>query len=112
MVRGSSVAFCGIARPENFFAQLRAEGLILSETRCFRDHHRYVAADILQLLHLRRNCGAVAFLTTEKDAINLGARMRDLEPVHVIPVRMELLDAEQKLSAMLSSIAERKSQRT
>ena len=34
-------AFCGIARPKNFFAELRKAGVRVVGTREFRDHHAY-----------------------------------------------------------------------
>ena len=36
-----------------------------------------------------QEAGATAFLTTEKDAVNLGDHAERLRPLHVVPVRME-----------------------
>src|SRR5271157_2080389 len=101
-------AFCGIARPENFFAQLQAAQVALAGTRSFRDHHRYTDADVRDLQRLRQQAGASAFVTTEKDAVNLGPRLPALEPVRVVPVLMQLENAEAVLDAMLATIARRK----
>ena len=109
-VRGPCFAFCGIARPENFFAQLRGAGVSLAGTHAFRDHHRYAAGDIQQLLELRRTAGAAIFLTTEKDAVNLGERIGELAPIHVVPVHMELRDADAAVDALLARIKRLKSQ--
>ena len=38
----------------------------------FRDHHAYTERDIQDLLKLRQQSEAESFVTTEKDAINLG----------------------------------------
>ena len=89
-------AFCGIARPENFFAQLQAAQVVLAGTRSFRDHHRYTDADVRDLLRLRQQAGATAFVTTEKDAVNLGAHLQALRPIHVVPVRMQMENAERR----------------
>src|SRR5208337_4327792 len=67
---GACIAFCGIARPEGFFAQLRASRVNLAATRSFRDHHFYTEADIRELIQLRKQHSANAFVTTEKDAVN------------------------------------------
>ena len=83
-------AFCGIARPQDFFAQLRTAGVRLAGTREFRDHHSYSAADTKLLLRLRRQYDATAFVTTEKDAVNLEGYLSQLQPIHVVPVRMQL----------------------
>ena len=41
----ASIAFCGIARPQDFFFDLRRAGVILAGTREYADHHAYTAAD-------------------------------------------------------------------
>ncbi len=83
-VRERCVAFCGIARPGNFFAQLRAAGIPLAVPKASPITTPTRESDVRDLLTLRQKSGAMAFLTTEKDAINLGARA--LEPLHVAPV--------------------------
>ncbi len=65
------VVFCGIARPEQFFAQVRAAGIKPAAEVEFRDHHPYNQSDIDRLLAMRGKLGAGGFLTTEKDAVNL-----------------------------------------
>ena len=102
------LAFCGIARPQNFIAQLRAAGVMLAGTRSFRDHHRYSAEDVRQLLRLRKQHGATAFVTTEKDAINLDGHLEALQPIHVVPVRMRLHNAPAVLQFILATVSERK----
>jgi tetraacyldisaccharide 4'-kinase len=71
-VNGSVVAFCGIARPEQFFAGLESAGLHLVARFAFPDHHPYSAADRERLLAAARLAGAAALLTTEKDRVRLG----------------------------------------
>ena len=100
-------AFCGIARPRNFFEQLRAAGIELAGTRTFRDHHFYTDSDVAQLQILRKRHAATAFITTEKDAINLQSRAAALAPLHIVSVRMSLESAESAISAMLARIAAR-----
>jgi tetraacyldisaccharide 4'-kinase len=107
---GSCFAFCGIARPANFFEQLRAAGVSLAGTRSFADHHLYTDSDVRKLQALRKGHGAEAFVTTEKDAINLQSHVATLAPLHVVPVRMQLENAEAALNAMLSRIAARNRQ--
>ena len=67
------IVFCGIARPRQFFAQVRAAGIAPAAEVEFRDHHAYDRRDLKRLLALREKFGAGGFLTTEKDAANLGA---------------------------------------
>ena len=90
--------FCGIARPQNFFAGLRNAGVFVAGTREFRDHHAYSAADVQSLLSLRQQSGATAFVTTEKDAVNLGTHLSQLEPIHVVPLRMRFADSPERVA--------------
>ncbi len=71
-VDGPVAAFCGIARPEQFFAGLEAAGLRLASHTAFPDHHSYTARDIDRLATTARAAGAAALLTTEKDLVRLG----------------------------------------
>jgi tetraacyldisaccharide 4'-kinase len=106
-----AIAFCGIARPESFFAQLRAAGVKLAATRTFRDHHTYADADVRELMQLREHNRGATFLTTEKDEVNLGQHIAQLQPVHVVPLRMQLENAAEALGKMLATIAARKQHR-
>ncbi len=46
----SPLVFCGLARPEQFFAQVRASGVAPAAEVVFRDHHAYDRRDIDRLL--------------------------------------------------------------
>jgi tetraacyldisaccharide-1-P 4'-kinase len=62
------------------------------------------------LLDLRQRSEANGFVTTEKDAVNLGGYLAALSPLAVVPVKMELTDAANAVDTMLTRIAERRSQ--
>src|SRR5207302_6494132 len=98
------VVVCGIARPRNFVLQLRAANIEPVAEAFYRDHHAYVEKDIRELLALKQRSEAGGFVTTEKDAINLGPYLSALEPLSVVPVRMELADAANALDTMLRRI--------
>jgi tetraacyldisaccharide 4'-kinase len=102
------VVFCGIARPQNFLLQLRTAGIELVAQALYRDHHAYTERDIHDLLKLRQQSDAESFVTTEKDAINLGAYLSALEPLVVVPVKMELMDAANAVDTTLRITAERR----
>lgn len=72
-VDGPIVAFCGIARPEQFFAGLESRGLRIAAKKPFPDHHRYTQSDVNGLLVGARKVNAGALITTEKDYVRLGA---------------------------------------
>src|SRR5581483_11255402 len=52
------VAFCGIARPQNFFLQLQKAGIEVAAEAVYRDHHLYNEKDIRELLALKRSAEA------------------------------------------------------
>ena len=101
------VAFCGIARPQNFMLQLRKAGIEPAAEALYRDHHAYRESDIRELLTLREKSEADGFVTTEKDAVNLGGYFSALQPLAVVPVRMELVDAANAVDTMLRIVGER-----
>ena len=100
--------FCAIARPQNFLLQLRAANIEPVAEAFYRDHHAYTEKDVRELLQLKQRSEAGGFITTEKDAVNLGGYLSALEPISVIPVRMELAEAANAVDTMLRTIAERK----
>jgi tetraacyldisaccharide 4'-kinase len=104
---GKLVAFCGIARPAQFFDALKALGQKIAETVTFRDHHRYDQRDIDRLLRLKSQTGADGFISTEKDAINLGALSTQLQPLRAARLYMELESPEQAVTEMLLVIEQR-----
>ena len=101
------VVFCGIARPRNFVLQLRAANIEPAAEAFYRDHHAYTEKDIRELLALQQRSEAGGFVTTEKDAVNLGPFLSALQPLAVVPVRMVLADAANALDTILRKIEER-----
>ena len=98
------VVFCGIARPQNFLLQLRAANIEPAAQAFYRDHYAYSEKDVRELIELRKQSAAGGFLTTEKDAVNLGPCLSALEPLSVIPVRMELENAANAVDTILYKI--------
>ena len=93
--KGPVAAFCGIARPEQFFAGLEAAGLRLQARVAFPDHHRYTASDLDRVLAAARTAGADAIITTEKDRVRLGPLSRRLAeslPLRTATLRIEIED--------------------
>ena len=88
--------------------QLRTAGIDPVAEAFYRDHHAYTAQDIRDLLRLRERSEAGGFVTTEKDAINLGTNLSALHPIAIVPVKMELLDASNVLETILQTIEERR----
>jgi tetraacyldisaccharide 4'-kinase len=102
------VVFCGIARPQSFVLQLRAANIEPVAEAFYRDHHAYGEKDIHELLGLKRRTKAGGFVTTEKDAVNLGGYLSALDPLAVVPVTMELTDAANAVDTILHKIDKQK----
>lgn len=101
------LAFCGIARPRQFFGYLQELGIELAVTVSFPDHHRYTENDLARLSRARSRSGADGFVTTEKDAINLGALAGRLQPLNIAWLRLVLEDPEQALGSLLGALERR-----
>ena len=98
-------AFCGIARPERFIEQLRAAGIEPVAKFFFDDHHAYSRDDIKRLEQLQQKSTSGGFITTEKDAINLGDLALTLGTIAVARVTMELQHPAQALEAIRERIS-------
>ncbi len=101
------IVFCGIARPQQFFAQVRAAGIVPAREVEFRDHHSYDGRDLDRLLAIRAESRAAGFLTTEKDAINLGPLQADLQPLTIATLRLTLDHPAAIVDAILARIQKR-----
>jgi tetraacyldisaccharide 4'-kinase len=93
------VAFCAIARPQNFADALRqAHGRVI-DLAAFPDHHRYTAADMERLVKRCREHGGETFITTEKDAVKITPALRAVleaaAPMVVAGLRAEFLKPEE-----------------
>jgi len=108
-VNSPVIAFCGIARPEQFFAGLESAGLHLAARFAFPDHHPYSAADRERLLAAARPAGAAALLTTEKDRVRLGklatARPEAL-PLLTAGLRVEIEHEDDAIVWLLGRVIE------
>jgi tetraacyldisaccharide 4'-kinase len=103
-----AVAFCGIARPDEFFQALAGEGAEVVERVRFRDHHRYTTADIDRLAELGRRLGTDAFVMTAKDEVRLDAAMRSrlnaVAPLYTAALSVEIEDEQVVLGRMRKSL--------
>jgi tetraacyldisaccharide 4'-kinase len=107
-VPDAPVVFCGIARPEQFFAQVRATGISPAAKVSFRDHHPYRRKDLEQLQATRTKLGAGGFVTTEKDAVNLGPMASELIPLSIATLAIVLSNPEDIVEAILQKIDHKK----
>jgi tetraacyldisaccharide 4'-kinase len=97
---GPFFAFCGIGNPQAFFDDLSRWHVPVAGQSIFRDHHRYKAADLSRLEKSAQSAGAIAFVTTEKDAQNLVGAGVPAIPVFVAVIDF-VLSAESEFVAAL-----------
>ncbi len=102
-VDGPVVAFCGIARPDQFFRGLEAAGLRLAARFAFPDHHRYTAGDLERVTLAAQKAGAAVLVTTEKDLVRLGAMTASL-PILTVPLRIEIDDERAAIDWLIRTV--------
>ncbi len=106
-VDGPVAAFCGIARPAQFFASLESTGLQLAVQLTFPDHYRYTARDLNRIVSAGRSAGAKAFITTEKDRVRMGTRITSLQefvPVQTARLTVEIEDEDAVVGSLVSEL--------
>ncbi len=93
---GKVIAFCGIARPDEFFSALIAMNINVELAITFADHHRYSRDDVNRLKTAAGEAHADAFVTTEKDAVRLGPLLlqilESVAPLRVARLEVSLRD--------------------
>jgi tetraacyldisaccharide 4'-kinase len=99
------VVFCGIARPDQFFVQVRSTGIQPAAEIVFRDHHSYRSSDIERLQATRQKTGAGGFVTTEKDAINLGSLRSELAPLAIANLVLAIFSPADILDSIFQKLA-------
>ena len=88
------IAVAGIARPAQFFDDVRAAGFDLADTLVFRDHHRYSPRDATRIQSEARRARAQAILTTEKDGVRLQAWLPFEPPLATVPLTLAIEPAD------------------
>ena len=94
-------AFCGIGNPKSFFDLLTRNAYSIAYQQAFRDHHKYSQNDLDTLSHKARVRDAQALVTTEKDAVKLGALGLTI-PVYVAEIEIDI-DRGEEFTRLVSS---------
>jgi tetraacyldisaccharide 4'-kinase len=84
----------GIARPDRFVADIASAGWEISGVMEFRDHHLYDARDVGRIAAEARAKGSAIVLTTEKDAVRLGACDLSGLPIASVPLLIAVEPAD------------------
>jgi tetraacyldisaccharide 4'-kinase len=107
-IEGAVAAFCGIARPDQFFDGLETAGLRLVSRTAFPDHHSYTATDLDRLVAEARKTGAGTLLTTEKDRVRLGSLADSLPeslPLKTAQLRIEIENESTAIDWLVNQVA-------
>jgi tetraacyldisaccharide 4'-kinase len=107
-VSGPVAAFCGIARPEQFFGGLEGAGLHPVSQVTFSDHHRYTVADLDRLVSTARAAVATTLVTTEKDLVRLGKLASTIPasmPVVTVRLTVEIEDQATAIGWLIDRLA-------
>jgi tetraacyldisaccharide 4'-kinase len=110
-IDGPVAAFCGIARPGQFFQGLESAGLHLAARIAFSDHHRYTARDLGRLTAEARQAGAKTLITTEKDRVRLGSlgtTLHESIPLTIARLRIEIENQDAAVDWLISRLGEAK----
>ncbi len=106
-VDGAVAAFCGIARPEQFFEGLESAGVNLVSRTAFPDHYKYAAADLARIESAARHAGAKALLTTEKDRVRLGTLEATISaslPLKTVQLRTEIVNEDAAIDWLIDCL--------
>ncbi|HEY9684395.1 MAG TPA: tetraacyldisaccharide 4'-kinase [Oculatellaceae cyanobacterium] len=99
-----ALAFCGLARPEPFYAELQRLNVEIVDRVSFGDHHWYSESDVSRLNERASRHNAAGFITTEKDIVKFFDLKHHLSlPLHAIGLSTEWIgtppDAMQEILA-------------
>lgn len=97
-------AFSGIAVPESFEGFLRNFGANLLYTRRFLDHHRFQAAELLEIFEEAGQANLDFIVTTEKDAVRISEDIKCQIPLYYLRLEIGILRGADDFEAAVSKI--------
>lgn len=105
----SSLAFCGIARPDAFLQSLRLSGVEPTSFVALKDHQRYDDGVVQRLVQAAERVKANGFVTTAKDAVKLSQAMRTalqrVGPIAVGDIEVSICDEARFISALMQLLS-------
>jgi tetraacyldisaccharide 4'-kinase len=108
LINSPVAAFCGIARPEQFFAGLEAAGLEVALQLAFPDHFTYTREVLEELLAAAQEKECTAIVTTGKDLVRLGklaSIFPESLPLAAASLRIEIENESAALDWLVNRIA-------
>lgn len=99
-------AFSGIANPGSFHRTLENLGMSVKGGEVFRDHHYYSAGELAHLQRVAAASGAVAAVTTAKDAVRIPGWSAAV-PLYRAEVKLTMIRGHEILGETLKSVVAR-----
>ena len=103
----SIAAVSGIAVPESFEEGLRVLGANVVYAKRYADHHRYSQQEIINMINRSLKRGAVAILTTEKDAVRFPKIDRRDIPIYYLRVEIRIISGAKDFDDAVARICHR-----
>jgi tetraacyldisaccharide 4'-kinase len=100
----SAVAFSGIGHAASFRRLLEHQGLKIVEEFVFRDHHTYSKTDVERITASARRHAAELILTTEKDAVKLGAFVGPRHRIWAVRLACEMIEGQERLEQLILGV--------
>ena len=108
LARRPVAAVSGVARPDNFVADLERNEMMIALRRDFDDHHRYTNAELTDIVKDAREASAEAIIMTEKDSANLPPGFVDSSATPIYAARIEFrLENHQALMDVVLNVIHR-----
>ncbi len=105
------VAFSGIGNPSSFEQTIMDIGAADVCGIRYQDHHLYTMAEMQYIMEQAVEKGAVALITTEKDAVKIPAEFIHSErplPVYVLGIEVRFMEGYEEFMTLIGRMAESK----
>ncbi len=103
----AAVVFSAISDNGGFCRSVEQCGVYVLDHLCFRDHHRFDAREIREILHRASLLKASLIITTEKDYARLGFPENWPVDLAVMGVKIEFIEGEDRFKSLLLSCVDR-----
>lgn len=97
-------ALSGIANPKSFEDFLEEYGAKIVYRERFADHHRFEQQEIIDFMNNAISKGAVAAITTEKDAVRIPRLDRRDIPFYFLRVEIDIISGQENFDQCISRI--------
>jgi tetraacyldisaccharide 4'-kinase len=98
-------AFCGLAKPENFFKTLQEEGLDLVSKKSLKDHRHMSLQELQNFSDQSKDRGARYLLCSEKDRVKISKNIQLSLPIIFLKIELEIVEGKEDFEKILEKCA-------